>query len=154
MVLWPMCCGSPLFGTSGGIDGRLCASGSSSLPLPSLWGSEIRRKEYTDCGNQNKSELPEPQTELLRQGRRSVFLSKVCQGDIFSPIQVERQLGHHPKVMSKLCHTQTFAAKEVEGVLKRRDVYKRQPFPAGGNAAPPAYLKKVAGSLSLSQAIP
>ena len=36
-----------------------------------------------------------------------------------SPIQVERQLGHHPKVMSNLCHMQMFAAKEVEGVLKR-----------------------------------
>ena len=59
-------------------------------------------------------------TERLRQSRRSVFLSNICQRDIFSPIQVERQLGHHPKVMSKLCHTQMFAAKEVEGVLKRR----------------------------------
>ena len=28
------------------------------------------------------------------------------------------------------------------------------PFPAGDKAAPPAYLKKVAGSLSLSRAIP
>ena len=54
------------------------------------------------------------------QSRRSVFLSNICQWDIFSPIQVERQLGHHPKVMSNLCHTQMFAAKEVEGVLRRR----------------------------------
>lgn len=54
------------------------------------------------------------------QSRRSVFLSNICQLDIFSPIQVERQLGHHPKVISNLCHTQMFAAKEVEGVLRRR----------------------------------
>lgn len=48
------------------------------------------------------------------------FLSNICQWDIFSPIQVERQLGYHPKVMSNLCHMKMFAAKEVEGVLRRR----------------------------------
>ena len=62
----------------------------------------------------------QPQTERLRQSRRSVFLSNVCQWDVISPIQVERQLGHHPNIMSNLCHTQMFAAKEVEGVLRRR----------------------------------
>lgn len=49
--------------------------------MSSLWRSEIRQKELTDCQSQDKSELPEPQTERLRQSRRSVFLSKVCQGD-------------------------------------------------------------------------
>ena len=33
---------------------------------------------------------------------------------MISPIQVERQIGHHLKVMSNLCHMQMFAAKEVE----------------------------------------
>lgn len=47
----------------------------------------MRQKELTDCQSQDKSELPEPQTEHLRQSRRSVFLSKVCQMDKVSSIK-------------------------------------------------------------------
>ena len=53
------------------------------------------------------------------------------------------------KLSDKLWIMQTLAARHN---LTFKELYAS--FPAGDKAAPPAYLKKVAGSLSLSQAIP
>ena len=52
------------------------------------------------------------------------------------------------KLSDKLWLMQTLATRYH---LAFKELYA---FPAGDKAAPPAYLKKAAGSLSLSQAIP
>ena len=72
--------------------------------MSSLWRSEIRQKELTDCQSQDKSELPEPQTERLRQSRRSAFFCQLYVNRILFPqYKCNRQISRRIKRPPSQC---------------------------------------------------